>query len=375
MKKFEKELLFLQVEGETTTGSGNGTTGENAGEGENDAPEQEPVDEGAENDNNMYDGQDGTSSGQTPDGQGNSSSEQTQDGQNSSSSGQNPEGQGADSGYGWEEDIPSVTIIGHPPVNNEEEPDEDEGDEYENNDVNEDDTQKSTEQSEEEKTENTTTEPTEEEIAAILSDFAEKHPRIIFDSSMTTEQKVAFINEFLKKIPSTMQTLEVTIKFNKAQKPGGQYDQGTITFKSLSGLNDSIIEEYIHANQHAIIGWEYMKQTRAETEFEAKMIDSLNYFAHHGFPNQDWIDITDGGKSLYEFIANCFGYTAMTAPVENNMNIWDEFNQSVFDDGFERLFELWIKMPKEDEKDQYTPNADYDWSLYWEELIHPFKYN
>ena len=38
MKKFEKELLFSQVEGETTTGSGNGSTGENAGEGENDAP-------------------------------------------------------------------------------------------------------------------------------------------------------------------------------------------------------------------------------------------------------------------------------------------------------------------------------------------------
>ena len=55
MKKFEKELLFSQVEGETTTGSGNGTTGENAGEGENDAPEQEPVDEGAEDDNNMTD--------------------------------------------------------------------------------------------------------------------------------------------------------------------------------------------------------------------------------------------------------------------------------------------------------------------------------
>lgn len=409
MKKFEKELLFSQVEDETTTGSGNGTTGENAGEGENDAPEQEPVDEGAEDDNNMYDGQDGTSSGQTPDGQGNSSSEQTQDGQNSSSSGQNPEGQGADSGYDLEKDIPSITIIGHPPVDNEEDPadtpsdaegpEEEEEDVYygEDSDINDnsapdneyeygddgegdgntndDDTQSSTEQSKEEKTENTTTEPTEEEIAAILSDFAEKHPRIIFDSSMTTEQKVAFINEFLKKIPSTMQTLEVTIKFNEAQKTGGQYDQGTITFKSLSGLNDSIIEEYIHANQHAIIGWEYMKQSRAETEFEAKMIDSLNYFAHHGFPNQDWIDITDGGKSLYEFIANCFGYTAMTAPVENNMNIWDEFNQSVFDDGFERLFELWIKMPKEDEKDQYTPNADYDWSLYWEELIHPFKYN
>ena len=68
MKKFEKELLFSQVEDETTS-NGNGSTGENAGEGENDAPEQEPVDEGAEADNNMYDGQDGSSSGQTPNGE------------------------------------------------------------------------------------------------------------------------------------------------------------------------------------------------------------------------------------------------------------------------------------------------------------------
>lgn len=378
MKKFEKELLFSQVEDETTS-NGNGSTGENAGEGENDdAPEQEPVDEGAEADNNMYDGQDGSSSGQTPNGESDPTSSTVlidpvevvgypTDPADTPSDAEGPEEEEEDVYYGEDSDINDNSA----PDNEYEYGDDGEGD----GNTNDDDTQSSTEQSKEEKTENTTTEPTEEEIAAILSDFAEKHPRIIFDSSMTTEQKVAFINEFLKKIPSTMQTLEVTIKFNEAQKTGGQYDQGTITFKSLSGLNDSIIEEYIHANQHAIIGWEYMKQSRAETEFEAKMIDSLNYFAHHGFPNQDWIDITDGGKSLYEFIANCFGYTAMTAPVENNMNIWDEFNQSVFDDGFERLFELWIKMPKEDEKDQYTPNADYDWSLYWEELIHPFKYN
>lgn len=377
MKKFEKELLFSQVEDETTS-NGNGSTGENAGEGENDAPEQEPVDEGAEADNNMYDGQDGSSSGQTPNGESDPTSGTVlidpvevvgypTDPADTPSDAEGPEEEEEDVYYGEDSDINDNSA----PDNEYEYGDDGEGD----GNTNDDDTQSSTEQSKEEKTENTTTEPTEEEIAAILSDFAEKHPRIIFDSSMTTEQKVAFINEFLKKIPSTMQTLEVTIKFNEAQKTGGQYDQGTITFKSLSGLNDSIIEEYIHANQHAIIGWEYMKQSRAETEFEAKMIDSLNYFAHHGFPNQDWIDITDGGKSLYEFIANCFGYTAMTAPVENNMNIWDEFNQSVFDDGFERLFELWIKMPKEDEKDQYTPNADYDWSLYWEELIHPFKYN
>lgn len=152
MKKFEKELLFSQIEGETTTGSGNGSTGENAGEGENDQPEQEPVDEGAEADSNMYEGQDGSSSGQTSGEGGNTSTGQTEGEQSGNSQSEHPTEN--DSEFGWDLAIDDVIIIGTPPAENEEEPDEDEGDEYENNDVNEDDTQKSTEQSEEEKDSN-----------------------------------------------------------------------------------------------------------------------------------------------------------------------------------------------------------------------------
>lgn len=201
MKKFEKELLFSQVEDETTS-NGNGSTGENAGEGENDAPEQEPVDEGAEADNNMYDGQDGSSSGQTPNGESDPTSGTVlidpvevvgypTDPADTPSDAEGPEEEEEDVYYGEDSDINDNSA----PDNEYEYGDDGEGD----GNTNDDDTQSSTEQSKEEKTENTTTEPTEEEIAAILSDFAEKHPRIIFDSSMTTEQKVAFINEFLKK--------------------------------------------------------------------------------------------------------------------------------------------------------------------------------
>ena len=150
MKKFEKELLFSQVEGETTTGSGNGSTGENAGEGENDQPEQEPTDEGAEADSNMYEGQDGSSSGQTSGEGGNTSTGQTEGEQSGKSQSEHPTEN--DSEFGWDLAIDDVIIIGTPPAENEEEPDEDEGDGYENTDVNEDDTKASTEQSEEEKT-------------------------------------------------------------------------------------------------------------------------------------------------------------------------------------------------------------------------------
>ena len=197
MKKFEKELLFSQVEDETTS-NGNGSTGENAGEGENDAPEQEPVDEGAEADNNMYDGQDGSSSGQTPngesyptsgtvpidpievvgsptdpaeddnnmyDGQDGSSSEQTPNGESDPISGtvlidpvevvgyptdpadtpsdaEGPEEEEEDVYYGEDSDINDNSA----PDNEYEYGDDGEGD----GNTNDDDTQSSTEQSEEE---------------------------------------------------------------------------------------------------------------------------------------------------------------------------------------------------------------------------------
>lgn len=151
MKKFEKELLFSQVEGETTTGSGNGTTGENAGEGENDAPEQEPVDEGAEDDNNMYDG--GiidpvevvaypTDPADTP------------------SDAEGPEEEEDESYYGDDSDVNDNSA----PDNEYEYGDDGEGD----GNTNEDDTQSSTEQSDEEKTEeNPTQQPSENERVVV----------------------------------------------------------------------------------------------------------------------------------------------------------------------------------------------------------------
>ena len=383
MKKFEKELLFSQVEDETTS-NGNGSTGENAGEGENDAPEQEPVDEGAEDDNNMYDGQDGTSSGQTPDGQGNSSSEQTQDGQNSSSSGQNPEGQGADSGYDWEEDIPSVTIIGHPPVDNDEpeepiEESNDDGEEYEDNNENEDDTQSSTEQSEEEKTENTTTEPTEEEIAAILSDFAEKFPNISFDSSLTVEQKIAFINAFLK-LPPGLQNLGVTltIKFDATLDAAGSYWNNVVTFRDVSSVAQATLEEFIHAYQDTIKSPEVMQATHAESEFEAKMLQILDNFAQLGSITETQLILGDPDKytddkylelynQIYEFAKGCFSGKD-NRDLEDEQYPWSFFDITVFLENFESILELWL-----DANTGYKDkrNESYDWG-FWENLFNIF---
>lgn len=413
MKKFEKELLFSQVEDETTTGRGNGTTGENAGEGENDAPEQEPVDEGAEDDNNMYDGQDGTSSGQTPDGQGNSSSEQTQDGQNSSSSGQNPEGQEADSGYDLEEDIPSITIIGHPPVDNEEDPadtpsdaegpEEEEEDVYygEDSDINDnsapdneyeygddgegdgntndDDTQSSTEQSEEEKTETNETVLTEEQIATLLNNFADTFPNVSFDGSLTVEQKIAFINEFLK-LPPGLQNLGVTltIKFDATLDAAGSYWDNVVTFRDATSVAQATLEEFIHAYQDTIKSPEVMQATHAESEFEAKMLQILDNFAQLGSITESQLILGDPDKytdeeyrPLYTQISNfaiaCFG-GKNGMDLEDEQYPWSFFDITVFLENFESILELWL-----DANTGYKNkrNESYDWG-FWENLFNIF---
>lgn len=412
MKKFEKELLFSQVEDETTS-NGNGSTGENAGEGENDAPEQEPVDEGAEADNNMYDGQDGTSSGQTPDGQGNSSSEQTQDGQNSSSSGQNPEGQGADSGYDLEKDIPSITIIGHPPVDNEEDPadtpsdaegpEEEEEDVYygEDSDINDnsapdneyeygddgegdgntndDDTQSSTEQSEEEKTETNETVLTEEQIATLLNNFADTFPNVSFDGSLTVEQKIAFINEFLK-LPPGLQNLGVTltIKFDATLDAAGSYWDNVVTFRDVSSVAQATLEEFIHAYQDTIKSPEVMQATHAESEFETKMLQILDNFAQLGSITETQLILGDPDKytedkyielynQIYEFAKACFnGKNGMD--LEDEQYPWSFFDITVFLENFESILELWL-----DANTGYKDkrNESYNWG-FWENLFNIF---
>ena len=427
MKKFEKELLFSQVEGETTTGSGNGTTGENAGEGENDAPEQEPVDEGAEDDNNMYDGQDGSSSGQTPNGERNPTSgtvlidpievvgsptdpaeddNNMYDGQDGSSSGQTPNGE-SDPTSGTVL-IDPVEVVGYPTdpadtPSDAEGPEEEEEDvcygedsdindnsapdnEYEYGDdgegdgnTNDDDTQSSTEQSEEEKTENTTTEPTEEEIAAILSDFAEKFPNISFDSSLTVEQKIAFINAFLK-LPPGLQNLGVTltIKFDAALDAAGSYWNNVVTFRDVSSVAQATLEEFIHAYQDTIKSPEVMQATHAESEFEAKMLQILDNFAQLGSITETQLILGDPDKytdeeyrSLYTQISNfakaCFsGKNGMD--LEDEQYPWSFFDITVFLENFESILELWL-----DANTGYKNkrNESYDWG-FWENLFNIF---
>ncbi len=363
MKKFEKELLFSQVEGETTTGSGNGTTGENAGEGENDAPEQEPVDEGAEDDNNMYDG--GiidpvevvaypTDPADTP------------------SDAEGPEEEEDESYYGDDSDVNDNSA----PDNEYEYGDDGEGD----GNTNEDDTQSSTEQSEEEKTETNETVLTEEQIATLLNNFADTFPNVSFDGSLTVEQKIAFIDAFLK-LPSTLRNLNITVKFDDSLDAAGSYLNNIVTFRDVSSVAQATLEEFIHAYQDTIKSPEVMQATHAESEFEAKMLQVLNDYAQNGIIVShlpilgEYPDPDVGGDDYYDDVSNlldnfaerCFN-GANATNLLNEPDLWNHFEFTVFEEEFEYFFHIWISL---DTGYSYDANNYYNWE-YWEDLFNIF---
>ena len=384
MKKFEKELLFSQVEGETTTGSGNGSTGENAGEGENDQPEQEPTDEGAEADNNMYDGQDGSSSGQTPNGESDPTSGTVPidpvevvgyptDPADTPSDAEGPEEEDEDeSYYGEDSDVNDNSA----PDNEYEYGDDGEGD----GNTNDDDTQSSTEQSEEGKTDGTTqTELIEEEIATLLSIFTETFPNISFDSSLTVEQKVAFINAFLK-LPPGLQNLGVTltIKFDATLDAAGSYWDNIVKFRDVTSVAQATLEEFIHAYQDIIKTPAVMQVTHAESEFEAKMLQLLDDFAQYGAITKSKLILGDENKytdeeylslynQIYDFAKDCFdGKDGMG--LEDEQYPWSFFDITFFLENFESILELWLNA-NTGYKDNL--NESYDWG-FWESLFNIF---
>ncbi len=380
MKKFEKELLFSQVEGETTTGSGNGTTGENAGEGENDAPEQEPVDEGAEADNNMYDGQDGSSSGQTPNGESDPTSGTVlidpievvgypTDPADTPSDAEGPEEEEEDVYYGEDSNINDNSA----PDNEYEYGDDGEGD----GNTNDDDTQSSTEQSEEEKTETNETVLTEEQIATLLNNFADTFPNVSFDGSLTVEQKIAFIDAFLK-LPSTLRNLNITVKFDDSLDAAGSYLNNIVTFRDVSSVAQATLEEFIHAYQDTIKSPEVMQATHAESEFEAKMLQILDNFAQLGSITETQLILGDPDKytddkyielynQIYEFAKACFSGKD-NRDLEDEQYPWSFFDITVFLENFESILELWL-----DANTGYKNkrNESYDWG-FWENLFNIF---
>ena len=276
MKKFYENFVLRSTEngGEN---SGGGNPNPNAGEGENDETEQEYVDPYAEDDSAMYEDEEPIIDGGT---------------------------------------IPGVVVVA-PALPDDDEGDGDEGDdetipepdEEEDDGEGEGDIEEETPETEEKPGEVSSLSQ-EERQAIMMREFYQNNTNVKFGGVLTLEQKMAFVEAFYS-LPKMLQKLSVTVKFNPAmQESGSCLRGGVITFRNPGCVKEAILEEYIHAYQEMLMGWSQMNASRAQCEFEAKMIEHLNYFAHHRLNEREWIDVNDGGRSLYECAkgesSNCF---------------------------------------------------------------------
>ena len=201
-----------------------------------------------------------------------------------------------------------------------------------------------------------------------LEAYAAKYPCVQFDENLSQEEMLEFYKA-LSTMPSVFRSLEVTVKFDKTITEEGNCVRETITFRDIEAMTNSIFEELFHVYQNNIKGWNLMCDTRAESEFEAKMTQAmLDYTTKGGFLgdfstcDQPYTR-EDGsqGSVLYDFFKACFSDADHLSDEFKN-DAWQFFDEDVFLAGFEEIFNIWHNNSGEYQK--YPINEDYDWS-YW----------
>lgn len=200
-----------------------------------------------------------------------------------------------------------------------------------------------------------------------IEQYAKTYTFVSLSSSMTMYEQQAFYEAY-SKLPSTLQTIEVLIKIDNSLEAAGKYDRGgIITFRDVKSIQDSITEEFVHAYQDCIMGWNSMSDSRAEIEFEAKMIITMNEYIETGLV----VGVLSGvGLSIYEFFADCMGDDVCNPNVESYS--WDIFNAEVFKDRASSFFESWRDL--DTEYSDLPVNEDYEWN-FWDDLIAIYKTN
>ncbi len=180
----------------------------------------------------------------------------------------------------------------------------------------------------------------------------------------------------LLTMPSAFRNIELIFRFNnQIDTPGRYLCGGIVEFRSKEDVSKAIFEECFHAYQEVIKGWNLMCDTRAETEFEAKMITALmDYTTKEGCLTElgsidAVITLEDGSQVsvIYHFFDVCFS-GADTSSSEFKNDPWQFFDEDAFLDGFADIFELWLNSPTG--YDQHR-NDDYDWGYwsYWIDIL------
>ena len=350
MKNFETFFTLCSPEDEGQTGSG--AYSGDVGEGENDTPDVEYVDP-------------------LDDADGNLDKEET----NGTVITDNGEMETVVEGTGDANPIDPVEVVTTPTEPNNENPDDNPEDDLDftyvpelgmNENGNYSGEGEGNIEEEEQDDESSIEDNNEDDIS--LEEYAAKYPCVQFDENLSQKEMLEFYKAFAT-MPSVFRSMEITVRFDKTITEAGNCVRETVTFRDIEAMKNSIFEELFHAYQSNIKGWNLMCDTRAESEFEAKMTQAmLDYTTKGGFLgdfstcDQPYTR-EDGsqGSVLYDFFQACFS-DAYYLSDEFKNDAWQFFDEDVFLAGFEEIFNIWHNNSGEYQK--YPINEDYDWS-YW----------
>ena len=328
MKNFETFFTLCSPEDEGQTGSG--AYSGDVGEGENDTPDVEYVDP-------------------LDDADGNLDKEET----NGTVITDNGEMETVVEGTGDANPIDPVEVVTTPTEPNNENPDDNPEDDLDftyvpelgmNENGNYSGEGEGNIEEEEQDDESSIEDNNEDDIS--LEEYAAKYPCVQFDENLSQKEMLEFYKAFAT-MPSVFRSMEITVRFDKTITEAGNCVRETVTFRDIEAMKNSIFEELFHAYQSNIKGWNLMCDTRAESEFEAKMTQAmLDYTTKGGFLgdfstcDQPYTR-EDGsqGSVLYDFFQACFS-DAYYLSDEFKNDAWQFFDEDVFLAGFEEIFNI-----------------------------------
>lgn len=200
-----------------------------------------------------------------------------------------------------------------------------------------------------------------------LDRYTDEFPFVEFSENMSLADRLVFFQEYAN-LPKGLKNIELVVALNDKMDVPGRYNMnGTIEFRSRGEISGCIIEECIHAYQDCVKGWNEMVASRLETEFEAKMTIALYEFTTETVIRNEISQINPNDRDIvYNFFNDCFGGIENVLSNEFLENPWSFFDEEVFLNGFETLYDLWLEAGNGYQ--EYQPNWDYEWN-YWIDWI------
>lgn len=331
MKKFETFFILCSTENNGETGQGIYTG--DSGEGENDTTDVEQTDPLAEADSALEEDEN----------KGGESSSESTNQENNSTEGAVP--------------IDPVECVAEGNSNPEEEEIVDDPN-WGMEDTQDEQEEKNPE--EEELIQNAEEENVEE---TELNKYMETFQKVTWDNSSTNAERLAFY-EIYSKLPKALQNIPIKVQFDKTLSSLGKQEHFVITFRDIYAMRSSITEEFIHAYQEKVKGWDTMLCSRSEMEFQAKLVTYLNGWCDQN--DNDMLSFIHSDYYVYKlefFRNNCFEQPFPGAQ-------WQDFDMIYFLDNYMELFNIFCNYYRNDPYYGATPNPYFNWD--WDYLLRIF---